>query len=112
MTGGAALDDEHSATATFTMPAADVTLTAEYKDKGTPAETGLTGDVDLDGTITSGDARLALRISVSLLTDGDKTMTEQQIKLANVDGDTEVTSGDARLILRKSVGFTDPEWVG
>ena len=112
VTGGAALDDEHSATATFTMPAADVTLTAEYKDKGTPAETGLTGDVDLDGTITSGDARLALRISVSLLTDGDKTMTEQQIKLANVDGDTEVTSGDARLILRKSVGFTDPEWVG
>ncbi len=60
------------------------------------------GDIDNDGQITSGDARLALRASVGL-----ETLTEQQTKAADVDYDGKITAGDARLILRRSVGLPD-----
>ena len=60
------------------------------------------GDVDLDGEVTSGDARIALRRSVGLekFEKGSK-----QYLAADVDGDGSVSSADARLILRASVGL-------
>ena len=73
---------------------------------------GLTGDVDGNGEITPGDARLALRISLGLMKDGDVDMTEDMVARADVDGKDGVQPGDARLILRKSLGLVDPEWVG
>lgn len=56
------------------------------------------GDVDLDGTVSSSDARLALRASVHL-TDLDEAL----LQLADADGDKTVSPSDARLILRASV---------
>ena len=63
------------------------------------------GDVDFDGKITSADARLALRASVSL-----ENYTEGSLRynVADVDCDGKITSSDARLILRGSVGLEDP----
>ncbi len=60
------------------------------------------GDIDKDGSVTSADARLALRASVGLekYTDGSEAFTA-----ADVDHDGEITSADARLILRASVGL-------
>ncbi len=57
-------------------------------------------DVDGDGKITSGDARLALRASVGL-----ETLNGIFAQAADASGDGELQSGDARLILRKSVGL-------
>lgn len=59
------------------------------------------GDADLDGSITSSDARLILRCSVDLEPD----LTEKQLAASDCDGDTEITSSDARLALRASVGL-------
>ena len=56
------------------------------------------GDVDGDGDITSGDARLALRASVKL-----ENLDAEATLAADVDDDTFITSADARLILRASV---------
>ena len=61
----------------------------------------LLGDIDGDNQITSGDARLALRFSVSL-----ETPTAEQYVRADVDGDASVSAGDAREILRYSVGLS------
>ena len=70
----------------------------------------LYGDVDGNGEITPGDARLALRISLGLMKDGDMVMTDEMQARADVDGKDGVQPGDARLILRKSLGLVDPEW--
>lgn len=59
------------------------------------------GDVDLDGQVKAGDARLALRYSVGL----EKSFSEKQVKAADVDRDGQVKAGDARTILRVSVGL-------
>lgn len=59
------------------------------------------GDVDMNGTISAADARLALRISVGL-----ETVTKEVKILADVDGNGTVGAADARLILRYSVGLT------
>ena len=72
---------------------------------------GITGDVDGSGEITPGDARLALRISLGLMKDGDVVMTEEMQARADVDGKDGVQPADARLILRKSLGLVDEEWV-
>ena len=56
------------------------------------------GDVDGDGSVTSADARLALRASVKL-----ETLSEDAAKAADADRDGKITSADARLILRASV---------
>ncbi len=64
----------------------------------------LYGDVDGDNKLTSGDARLALRIAVGLET--EDTLTAFQINMADYDRDGSVTSSDARSILRISVGLT------
>ena len=58
------------------------------------------GDVDGDGDIKAGDARLALRASVSL-----ETLSDAQTKAADVDYDGAVKASDARIILRASVGL-------
>ncbi len=60
----------------------------------------LLGDVDGDGTVTSSDARFALRAAVNL-----ETLTEEQFKAADADKNGEVASADARLILRAAVGL-------
>ena len=65
----------------------------------------VTGDVDGSGEITPGDARLALRISLGLMKDGDAEMTPAMVARADVDGKDGVQPGDARLILRKSLGI-------
>ncbi len=70
------------------------------------------GDVDGSGEIEPADARLALRISLGLMTDGETVMTDEMVARADVDGKDGVQPADARLILRKSLGLVDPEWVG
>ena len=63
------------------------------------------GDIDLNGEITSADARLALRRAVQF----DDRLSMEQLLNANVDGKISVTSADARLILRAAVELEDPE---
>ena len=63
----------------------------------------LQGDADLDGSVTSADARLALRIAV-----GIDTVTPVTKAAADYDGDIKVSPADARLILRASVGLENP----
>ena len=64
------------------------------------APTRALGDVDGDGEITSGDARLALRASVQL----EKYAPDSEaFAAADVDRNGEISSGDARMILRASV---------
>ena len=58
------------------------------------------GDVDDDGEVTSADARLALRASVSLENYPEGT---PEFHAADVDYDDAITAADARLILRASV---------
>ena len=64
------------------------------------AEEFMKGDVDGNGKVDAGDARLALRASVGL-----DTLNDVQQKAADVDGRVGVSSSDARLILRVSVGL-------
>ncbi len=67
------------------------------------------GDVDLDGSITAADARLALRQSARLETYADDSAAFAQ---CDVDADGTVTAADARLILRGSAGLEDiSEWL-
>lgn len=62
--------------------------------------TVLMGDADLDGAVTSADARLALRHSVGL-----ETLSALSQRVSNVTTDKAVTAADARIILRVSVGL-------
>jgi hypothetical protein len=57
----------------------------------------LKGDVNSDGFITAGDARLALRASAKLI-----TINSEQTFAADVSNDGVVTAKDARTILRYS----------
>jgi hypothetical protein len=70
-----------------------------------------TGDVDGNGTIEPADARLALRISLGLLSDEGKDVTEEDVYAADVNGSGGVEPADARLILRKSLGLEVEVWV-
>ena len=65
------------------------------------------GDADGDGSVTSADARLALRASVGLTEKGDVEKDSTGYFACDVDGDGEITPTDARLILRASVGLED-----
>ena len=58
------------------------------------------GDVDLDGNVTAGDARLALRQSVDL-----EQLSDEALFYADYDANGSVTSADARMILRTSVSL-------
>ena len=71
--------------------------------------TRISGDVDGDGELTSGDARLALRASVKL---ENYKPGSAQFLAADADGSGEIESGDARLILRASVKLEDPAKFG
>ena len=55
------------------------------------------GDMNGDGKVTAGDARLALRFSSRL-----ESYTDRQYVLADVDGDAKLTSTDASNILKYS----------
>lgn len=63
-----------------------------------PEITLISGDINGDGEVTSSDARLALRASVSL-----EKLTRAETEAADADNNGEITSADARLILRRSV---------
>ena len=65
------------------------------------------GDADMDGLITSGDARLILRLSVRL----DDGLDAEQKKRADFDGKDGTSAADARCVLRISVGLpaVEPE---
>lgn len=60
----------------------------------------LSGDVDSDGRITAGDARIILRLSVGL----DK-IDEEIRKKADIDENGTIDAEDARLALRLSTGL-------
>lgn len=68
------------------------------------AKTVLLGDVNSDGKITAGDARIVLRISAQL----DES-DEKIIPLADADKNGKITSADARKILRYSAGLDEKE---
>ncbi len=59
------------------------------------------GDVDLDGTVSAADARLASNLSVDSI-----TLPSLQVVMADYDGDGTVSAGDARAILRVSTGLS------
>ena len=109
-------DDGTAEEVAFTVEAGFIVFTAAAFSKYVIAEVktpaGITGDVDGSGEITPADARLALRIALGLMKDGDVDMTEEMQARADVDGKDGVQPADARLILRKSLGLVDPEWVG
>lgn len=75
-------------------------IVEEDTDNNVISKERLKGDVDGDGSITSADARLALRASVGL-----ETLDAESMKAADMDDDGKVTSADAREILRRSVGL-------
>lgn len=58
----------------------------------------LKGDIDLDGSVTAADARLALRAAIDL-----DTLKGIPLLAADVDSDNAVTAADARLILRAAI---------
>ncbi len=58
----------------------------------------LLGDVNLDGKVTAGDARLALRMAAKL--DPMPEEDSVQFKNTDVDNNKEITANDARTILR------------
>ena len=68
------------------------------------------GDIDNDGTVTAADARIALRASVGIFTDGDKTYdfseSSRTLLIADRDKNGAVEASDARSILRAAVGLT------
>ena len=74
-----------------------------------PAAEFTLGDADGDGSITSADARLALRASVGLFEDGaavwDFSQGSRAFSAADCDGSGRIEAGDARTILRASVGL-------
>ncbi len=94
----------------FTVNGNTLTLKTYTVSDGKTAEIGsfeiknnykvLRGDVDLDGSITSSDARLALRNAVGL-----EELSEKSLLAADADYDKDITSSDARLILRAAVGL-------
>ena len=59
----------------------------------------LLGDVNGDGSITTGDAQLAFDFAI-----GKKKPTETQIKAGDIDGNGEITAGDAQKIFYLSIG--------
>ena len=98
-TTAAAGADKTTYTAVFENPAFAV------QTKDVPLQTERqTGDVDGDGSVTSADARLALRASVHLTNEpGDVKEGTDGYQAADYDKNGRVESADARCILRVSV---------
>lgn len=63
------------------------------------------GDADMDGKVTTADARLILRFSVRL----DDGLDAEQQKFCDFDGKDGVTPADARFALRTAVGLPPNE---
>lgn len=63
------------------------------------------GDADNDGRITSGDARILLRISVGL-----EKREARHVCQFDTDNDGKTTAADARKVLRVSVGLDEPHY--
>ncbi len=62
------------------------------------------GDVDLNGSVTTADARMALRQAIGL-----ENLSARQLQAARVTGKQDVTTADARVILRIAIELTDYE---
>ncbi|MBQ7061260.1 MAG: hypothetical protein IJM85_05710 [Clostridia bacterium] len=67
----------------------------------TEVQTGLIGDVDLDGSVTVTDALLAMRHAMNII-----TLTGQSLLNADVDGNGTATVTDALLIMRMALGVS------
>ncbi|MGI6773677.1 MAG: hypothetical protein GX264_05510 [Clostridiales bacterium] len=67
------------------------------------ASSVLAGDINKDGKVQAGDARLALRHVAKL-----DTLKGEQFNIADMDGDGKVNASDARMILRIAAKL-DPE---
>ena len=77
--------------------------------KGGESTPFIKGDVDGDGTVTSGDARLALRASVRLENYAEGS---REFLAADVDENGTIEAADARYILRASVQLEDLSQLG
>jgi len=66
-------------------------------------QVALKGDVNLDGSVRSNDAILALRVATGLM-----VPTSDQQWAADMNSDGKVRSNDSILILRKAAGLTAP----
>ncbi len=92
--------EEGTATATITGKGQYYSGSRAIEFKIKKNYSGVMGDMDDDGVLTSGDALTILRKSVGLAElDAVKT------KLADLDNDGSITSADALTVLRKSVGL-------
>ncbi len=65
------------------------------------------GDVDLNGEITAGDARLILRYCARL-----ENLTETQILSSDINADGKVNTADSRLLLRYVIGLEILKYLG
>ena len=72
------------------------TLTVKASDRARIS--AAKGDADMDGEITSADARIVLRAAVGLT-----EVTQLLLAVCDTDGNGEITSADARAILRLAV---------
>lgn len=95
----------------FMMTLLALPVSAAQEDGPSFGDSILLGDANLDGVISAGDARIALRASVDL-----EELNELQFLCADFTQDGKVTADDARMILRTSVGLegdvtppTEPE---
>lgn len=88
-------------TAESTRPDASSSVTTQIPVFTTEALEYITGDVNSDGRINAGDARLALRAGASL-----EKLEGKAFLAADVNGDGRVTARDARSILRYSAKIT------
>lgn len=79
------------------LTAAAVTLS--LASSASAADTGLLGDVNNDGKVTSSDSLMVLRHSVKA-----QLLSDTAAKYADFDGNGQITAADALLILRKAVG--------
>ena len=73
------------------------TAATQPEDQSPLTEAFYVGDVDGDGDVTAGDARLVLRASVGL--------EETDLQRMDADADGTVSAADARLVLRFAVGL-------
>lgn len=74
---------------------------------GSDSSSGICGDVDGDGSVTSADALSILRNSLGLEQYG-----KDKEKLADTDGDGTITSADALEVLRFTLGMATAGKVG
>ena len=75
--------------------------------KNEDKSSGIFGDLDGDGQVTSSDALIVLRMSIGLTSHDSDTLT-----IADIDGDGYLTSSDALELLRFSIGLSSNEKIG